>query len=97
MHRKRTRLAARAHRVASAIERRGVVATYELHDRVLGNRAARRRYAQGPPELDAVQGDVVERLRKDGYATVPFTELVTDQETWSELDAAAARFVAETE
>ena len=97
MHRKRTRLAARAHRVASAIERRGVVATYELHDRVLGNRSARRRYAQGPPALDAVQEDIVGRLRKDGYATVPFTELVPDGQTWSELDAAATRFVAETE
>ena len=97
MHRKRTRLAARAHRVASAIERRGVVATYELHDRVLGNRSARRRYAQGPPALDAVQEDIVGRLRKDGYATVPFTELVPDRQTWSELDAAATRFVDETE
>jgi hypothetical protein len=97
MHRKRTRLAARAHRVASALERRGIVATYELHDRVLGNRAARRRYAQEPPALDAAQEGIINRLREEGYATVPFSELVPDPSAWSELEAEAGRFVAETE
>jgi hypothetical protein len=97
VHRKRTRLAARAHRVASALERRGIVATYELHDRVLGNRAARRRYAQEPPALDSVQQGLVERLRNDGYATVPFADLVPDQQAWHEVAAEADRFVAETE
>ena len=41
MHRQRTKLAQRVNRVASGIERRGIVATYELHERLLGNRAAR--------------------------------------------------------
>jgi hypothetical protein len=95
MHRKRTRFAARVHRVATALERRGVVATYELHDRVLGNRAARRRYSHRPPALDTVQQDVVERLRTDGYAVVPFSRLVPDM--WSELETKAGRFIAETE
>jgi hypothetical protein len=97
MHRKRTRFAARVHKVASAIERRGVVATYELHDRLLANRSARRRYAHEPPPLDPVQTGIVEELREQGYAVVPLSELVPDPETWAELDAEATRFITETE
>jgi ectoine hydroxylase-related dioxygenase (phytanoyl-CoA dioxygenase family) len=97
MHRKRTRFAARVHKVASAIERRGVVATYELHDRLLANRTARKRYTQEPPALDPVQTGIVDELRKEGYAVVPFSELVTDPGEWTELDAEATRFITETE
>jgi ectoine hydroxylase-related dioxygenase (phytanoyl-CoA dioxygenase family) len=97
MHRKRTRFAARVHKVASAIERRGVVATYELHDRLLANRTARKRYTQEPPPLDPVQTGIVDELRKEGYAVVPFSELVTDPGEWTELDAEATRFITETE
>lgn len=97
MHRTRTRFAARVNRVASGLERRGVVATYRLHDRVLANRASRRRYAHESPALDESQQSVVERLRKDGYATVPLTELVPDPAVWNELESEAARFVTETE
>jgi len=97
MHRKRTKLAARVHRIASAIERRGVVATYELHDRMLGNRAARRHYASDQPALDSLQQEIVERLRVDGYATLPLGELVRDPQTWPDLEAEAKRFVRETE
>src|SRR5512133_120635 len=89
MHRKRTKLAARVHKVASALERRGVVATYELHDRVLGNRGARRRYSHEPPALDPVQEGILERLREEGYATLPITELLT--EAWPRLEEAAQR------
>jgi hypothetical protein len=96
MHRTRTRFAARVNRVASGIERRGVVATYELHDRLLANRASRRRYAQEPPTLDPTQRDIVERLRADGYATLPLTQLVPDP-TWQELQRDSDRFIAETE
>ena len=73
MHRKRTRFAARVNRVAAALERRGIVATYELHDRLLANRAARRRYAHEPPVLDDVQQGILERLRNEGYATIPLS------------------------
>ena len=97
MHRKRTRFAARVHKVASAVERRGVVATYELHDRLLANRTARRRYAGEPPLLDPVQAGIVDKLHKEGYAVIPFSELVPDRETWTELDAEATRFITETE
>jgi hypothetical protein len=97
VHRTRTRFAARISRVASGLERRGVVATYELHDRLLANRGARRRYAHGTPRLDDVQQRVLERLRAEGYATLPFSELVRDPAVWEELDADAQRFVSETE
>ena len=95
MHRKRTRFAARVNRVAAALERRGIVATYELHDRLLANRAARRRYAHEPPVLDGVQQGILERLRNEGYATIPFSELAPD--LWGELEPEATRFVSETE
>jgi hypothetical protein len=97
MHRQRTRFAARVHRVASALERRGVVATYELHDRVLSNRASRRRFLRQPPTLDPVQQRVVDELRREGYATLPFSELVPDRGVWEVLDADGEQFRATTE
>jgi hypothetical protein len=97
MHRKRTRFAARVSRVATGLERRGIVATYELHDRLLANRASRRRYAQEPPILDETQQGVVDRLREDGFAMLPIAKLVPDPAVWSELEADAARFISETE
>jgi len=97
MHRKRTRFAARVNRVASAVERRGVVATYELHDRLLANRASRFRLARDRPRLDPVQQEILDRLRADGFATVGITDLVPDPAVWAELEANAARFRAETQ
>jgi len=97
MHRKRTRFASRINRVATGIERRGVVATYEVHDRLLANRASRRRYAVCRPDLDEVQQGVVDRLRLEGYATLPLSQLVPDPAVWNELEANAARFIDETE
>jgi hypothetical protein len=85
------------HRVASGLERRGVVATYELHDRLLANRASRRRYTQEPPALDQTQQGILDRLRDEGYATLPLRELVPDPAVWSELEQDAARFMTETE
>jgi hypothetical protein len=97
MHRTRTQFASRVNRVATGLERRGVVATYELHDRLLANRGARRRFEQSQPTLDDVQRRVLEQLRADGYATLPFAELVPDASVWQELEADAQRFVAQTE
>jgi hypothetical protein len=71
VHRSRTKFAARVNRLATGLERRGIVATYELHDRLLANRSSRRRFGSGPPQLDDVQRDVLERLRAEGYATLP--------------------------
>jgi hypothetical protein len=97
MHRTRSRFAKRINRVATAVERRGVVATYELHDRLLANRAARRRFSHEPPVLNATQQRVVDELRVEGYAVLPLAELVPEAEVRDELDANAAQFVAETE
>jgi hypothetical protein len=97
MHRKRTRFAARVHRVATALERKGVVATYELHDRLLANRASRRRYAHARPALDDAQQGIVDQLREEGYATTPFSALIPQEDGWQEVEREAGRFVAETE
>ena len=97
MHRKRTRFAARVNRVALALERRGVVATYELHDRALSNQASRRRFARHRPELDQVQRRIVDALDAEGYATVTFQELFADDGLRLEIDGQAARFAGETD
>jgi hypothetical protein len=73
------------------------VATYEVHDRLLANRASRGRFAQAPPALDDVQQGVLDRLREEGYASLPFSDLVPDPAVWQELESDAERFVAETE
>ena len=74
-----------------------MVATYELHDRLLANRASRRRYIQERPTLDDVQQGLLDRLRQEGYATLPLSQLIPEAAVWTELEADAARFVAETE
>ena len=97
MHRTKTKFAARIHHVASGLERRGVVATYELHDRLLANVASRRRYGRTRPTLDATQESILARLRADGYASIPLAELVPEASVWEELEADADRFVSDTE
>ena len=97
MHREKTKLVRRVNRVAKAIERRGIVATYRLHDRVLSNRRARRRYAAHPPALDSVQQGLLDRLAEEGYAMLRLSELVTDPVLVQELEQAGDRFIAETE
>ena len=97
MHRTRTRFAARIHHVASGVERRGVVATYELHERLLANAASRRRYGRARPALDAIQQRIVAQLWEDGYATLSLAELVPETSVWDDLESNAGRFVAETE
>ncbi len=97
MHRTRTRFAARIHHVATGLERRGVVATYELHDRLLANAASRRRYGRARPALDAVQQRIVTQLREDGYTSVPLAELFPEPSVWKDLESDAGRFIAETE
>jgi hypothetical protein len=96
MHRQRTKLAKRVNRVASAVERRGIVATYELHERVLGNRKARRRYASDTPQLDETQVAVVEALDRDGYTTLPLGDLFHGDE-WARLEAQGQAFIEQTE
>jgi hypothetical protein len=97
MHRQKTKLSHRVNRVATALERRGIRATYELHDRVLSNRKSRRLFSQDHPELDDVQRRIVSEVDAEGYSVLPFGELFTDPEVWRDIEAQRDRFVAETE
>lgn len=97
MHRRRTRFASRVNRLGSALERRGVIATYEFHDRVGANKSARACFANDEPLLDLVQLRILEELRADGYSVLSFTELFPDRALWAELDESASRFISEVE
>ena len=97
MHRTRTRFAARINHVASALEKRGVRATYSLHDRVLSNRTSRRRFSGAPPVLNDVQQRIVTELETDGYSLLTFGELFPEAESWSALESQSDRFVSDTE
>jgi hypothetical protein len=83
--------------VATALERRGVRATYALHDRVLSNRRSRRRFAGNPPELDDAQSQVVSELDTQGFSLLSFSELFRDEATMRDIEEQASRFVADTE
>jgi ectoine hydroxylase-related dioxygenase (phytanoyl-CoA dioxygenase family) len=97
VHRRKTRFAANVNRVAMALERRGIVATYELHDRVLSNPVSRRRLARRPPQLDAVQTRILDELRREGYSVAAFSELFPDPGDWAAVEAEARQFVEQTE
>ena len=71
--------------------RTGVRATYRLHDRFLSNPEARKRYEQRPPELDAGQAAIVEQLREEGLAVVPFDALF-GADLWGDLAGSSAEF-----
>lgn len=97
MHKRHTKLSKRMTRVATGIESRGVRATYGLHDRLLSNRGARKRFGDARPKLDETQDRILGELRREGFCVVPFTELFTDPSVWERLSAEGDRFVAETE
>jgi hypothetical protein len=98
MHKRKTQFARRINRAALSLERRGVVATYELHDRLLANADARRRLARAAkPALDDSQEGILEQLRSDGYALLSFADLFPEPDIWSSLDASAGSFIADTE
>jgi hypothetical protein len=97
MHRQRTKFAHRVNRVGTALERRGIRATYELHDRILSNRKSRRLLAGDHVELDDVQQRVLGELDETGFSLLTFGELFADPEHWRELETMCDRFVAETE
>ncbi|MEX2613001.1 MAG: phytanoyl-CoA dioxygenase family protein, partial [Gaiellaceae bacterium] len=97
MHRQKTKFSHRVNRVATALERRGIRATYELHDRVLSNRKSRRLFAHEQPILDEVQQRIVSEVEAQGFSVLPFGELFRDAELWRDLEAQRDRFVEETE
>jgi hypothetical protein len=91
-----TRFPGRVQPGVTALHRRGVVTTYNLHDRYLSNRRARALYTRNRPSLDGLQRRIVEELDTRGYSLVDFTELFS-QDAWQTIEAFAATFVAETE
>lgn len=105
MHRQRTTFSRRmnrvfthrANRVSKAIERQGIRATYELHDRLLSNRTSRERFDEAPPQLDDLQRGILAEVREQGYALRSFQDLIPDESHWAELLAERDRFVASTE
>jgi len=105
MHRQHTKLSARmnrvfthrADRVAKAIERRGIRATYELHDRFLSNRASRGHFGEAPPSLDDVQQSILADVRAQGYSVRSFDEVFSDPGLWKEIEEQRDRFVSSTE
>ena len=102
MHRFKTKYANRKKdtrksvKAVGAVEKSGVRATYKLHDRMLSNPAARKLFKEHTPQLDDDQRDVVESLRTDGLAVVPFTKLF-DQKLWDELAASSRAFADQIE
>jgi Phytanoyl-CoA dioxygenase (PhyH) len=96
VHRQRTRFAQRVNRVASSLERRGIAATYEVHDRFLGNRGARRRFHSHAPPLDETQREIVAALDGQGYVSLPFSELL-GEDVWQAVDMQGAAFIADIE
>jgi hypothetical protein len=50
-----------------------------------------------PPELDDTQKRVLETMRQDGIALVPFEELFGDEQLWEALRADIAGFARQTE
>jgi hypothetical protein len=105
MHRRTTTFARHLNRVlpdradpiAKALERRGIRATYELHDRALSNRRSRGLFAHARPELDDVQARIVADVEEQGYSLLTFPELFPEEARWQELEAMRDRFVADTE
>ncbi len=97
MHRTKTKFAARINHVATALERRGIRATYALHDHVLSNRASRRQFSDDKPELDDAQQAILDDLARDGYALRTFSDVFPDPETWKSVEEQANRFSSETE
>ncbi len=105
MHRQRTKFSARvnrvfthrADRVAKAIERQGIRATYELHDRLLSNRASRGHFGEAPPSLDDVQRSILADVREHGYSLRSFEEVFSDAAAWTAIEEQRDRFVASTE
>jgi hypothetical protein len=83
--------------VATGIERRGIKATYTLHDRVLSNRRSRRRLAQSLPRLDGVQQRVVDDLEREGFSVTTFADFFTHEPAWDAVVSQAERFIADTE
>ena len=110
MHRQRTKLVPRTERVVKKVGRgdplvrtakqaqfRGIITTYKIHDRLLGNRTARRRYEQEPSALDDVQRRVLDDLEQRDYAILPLADLFRDEAVRTAVEEEGTAFAAQTE
>src|SRR6476619_3715690 len=105
MHRQHTTFSARmnrvfthrANRVSKAIERQGIRATYELHDRLLSNRTSREHFGEAPPQLDELQQGILADVRQHGYSLRSFADLFPDGDRWSAVEEQRDGFVTSTE
>jgi hypothetical protein len=77
---------------ADALQRRGVALTYVLHERLLSNRRSRALLRRHPAELDDVQTELLEQLRRQGYALTRVERLLPDPELRREIEARADAF-----
>jgi hypothetical protein len=89
--------AGRARSIAARLERRGVAATYALHDRALANRGARRRFGAAPAAIDERQRDLVAALDANGFAVIPFADVVADGEVVKAVAEQGDAFISRTE
>ena len=87
----------RANRVSKAIERQGIRATYELHDRLLSNRDSRDRFGEAPPQLDDAQRSILDDVREQGFSLRSFVDLFSDPADWDALVEQRDRFISATE
>ena len=88
----------RADRVAKAIERQGIRATYELHDRLLSNRTSRGRFGEAPTAARRrSSGASSPTSVEQGYSLRSFRDLFPDAADWRALEEQRDRFVATTE
>ena len=106
MHRQRTKLSARmnrvfthrADRVAKAVERQGIRATYELHDRLLSNRDEPRALRRGDRPRSTTSSRASSRdVREQGYSSGPSRSSSRTPAHWGEIEEQRDRFVASTE
>jgi hypothetical protein len=109
MHRRKTKVLERTERIthklggssflvpkAKRAAMRGVITTYKVHDRALGNRGSRRRFERQPPVLDEVQQRILAELERQDYAVLPFSDLVTDAGLRESVEEDGAAFVEST-
>ena len=87
----------RANRVAKAIERQGIRATYELHDRLLSNRSARERFAASPPQLDDAQRGILDEVAAARVRGALVRPALLRADEWQAIAEQRDRFVSATE
>jgi hypothetical protein len=83
-------------RRAKNAEYRGVITTYKLHDRVLANRSARRRFDRARPALGDTQERVLADLNERDYAVLPLEDLLPGALEAITVEGAAFIATAET-